>query len=134
MIELFVPGIPRPQGSKRNLGNGRMVESSLYLKEWRTMISYTAAQAMQGRPVIVSGAAVTLTFTFPRPKSHYRSRQGIKPEAPVEFTGRPDLDKLIRAVLDACTGVLLADDRLVHWVEARKIYGPQAGVRVSVNF
>ena len=37
-FSLFVPGIPAPQGSKRHVGHGVMVESSARVKSWRVDI------------------------------------------------------------------------------------------------
>jgi len=40
MIWFEVPGIPAPQGSKRHVGGGRMVESSRSLPEWRASVAW----------------------------------------------------------------------------------------------
>ena len=135
-VEFFVPGIPRPQGSKRHLGNGVMVESSKHVKDWRAAVAYTAAQIMDCRPDFAGGVAVTLRFEFQRPKSHYRSVKGTlqpKDSAPSKVTTKPDIDKIVRAVLDACAGVVWADDAQVYWVEAEKVYGPRPGVSITVS-
>jgi crossover junction endodeoxyribonuclease RusA len=103
----FVPGVPRPQGSKDHIGGGRMVESSKGLHEWRWRVGLAANQ-VRGHSKLYSGAVrVTCEFIMPRPK-------GMKPEtiAP-PHTHPPDLDKLVRGVLDALKGTLLVDDALV---------------------
>jgi hypothetical protein len=42
-LPFTVYGVPRPQGSKRHVGNGRMVESSPRVAEWRTLVALEAS-------------------------------------------------------------------------------------------
>jgi crossover junction endodeoxyribonuclease RusA len=50
-------------------------------------------------------------FLFKRPKSHLRTNGKLKPSAPIHCTSRVgDIEKLIRAVADALTGVAYEDD------------------------
>ena len=46
---------------------------------------------------------------------------------------KPDLDKLIRAVLDGLTGVAYVDDSQVILIQATKTYGINEGVWVTVE-
>lgn len=102
----FVPGVPRPQGSKNHVGGGRMVESSSGLKEWRWRVGLAANQARHTDQLYSRAVGVTCVFIMPRPKAMDRN------ETP-HHTHPPDLDKLVRGVLDALTGTLLRDDALV---------------------
>ena len=118
LIELpfTVYGVPRPQGSKRHVGNGRMVESSTRVAEWRTLVAHTASIAQAGRPVIEGPVTVDVVFGFGLPKQP-GTRRSQDPH-----TSRPDLDKLVRAVLDALTGVVYTDDSQVVELSARKVW------------
>lgn len=137
MTLLFVPGTPAPQGSKRYLGNGVMIESSKRVKPWRADIR-AAALANFTQPY-TGPIRLDLTFVMPRPKSHYgtgRNANTIKPSAPTQHTQKPDLDKLIRAVGDALTGVAYLDDSQVvggaHMKRWTYGVGDPAGVRITV--
>lgn len=151
-IALEVPGIPAPQGSKRFLGKsggkGIMVESSKRVAPWRTDIRGAAEKAVmpdaldaEGRSLLWHGSVlVILTFRFPRPASHFgtgRNADVLKPAAPRYPDGtRNDLDKLARAVLDALTGIVWADDGHVVGLFASKIYaspGNSPGVSIVVK-
>ena len=102
---------PAPQGSKRHVGNGRMVEASAKVKPWRYAVSQAALELkepMTDRPVFIQ-----ITFLFNRPKSHYNSKGQLKPVAPLYKSTKPDLDKLVRSTLDALTNVLIKDDSQV---------------------
>jgi crossover junction endodeoxyribonuclease RusA len=126
----FVPGVPAPQGSKNHVGNGRMVESSKGLAAWRMRVGLAANQARHGRALHVGACLVVVEFVMPRPKALHGKR-----ETPAAVK-RPDLDKLVRGVLDALTGTLLVDDSLVTELHASKrIAGPaeQPGCEITVR-
>ncbi len=79
---------------------------------------------------------VTVTFVFPRPKSHYRTGKNagiLRDDAPLYKDSTPDTDKLERAIGDALTGVVFSDDAKVAWWDARKMYGDRAEAIVTVE-
>ena len=131
---MWVPGIPAPQGSKRHVGRGIMVESSTKVGPWRERVALAVAEAVGPEhelPPKEAGIVVNAQFVFVRPASHLK-RDGVslrrgRPPAP---SMRPDLDKLLRAVLDALTGIAFADDAQVVAVNAGKEYGNVNGVRL----
>lgn len=51
-FECFVPGIPRPQGSKTRNANGSMREASKYVKEWRTSVQCEAERVLLARRIV----------------------------------------------------------------------------------
>ena len=108
---VFVPGKPAPQGSKRHVGRGILIESSKELGPWRERVALAAHSHAPG--LSTGPVGLTLKFVMPRPKS---APKLSTPPA----TKRPDLDKLIRAILDALTGVWFADDSTVTAVYASK--------------
>lgn len=115
VVKFFVPGKPAPQGSKRHVGHGIMVESSREVGPWRERVALAAHNAMSTRPLLAGAVTLALSFVLPRPKSTPKRRT---PAA----TKRPDVDKLARAVLDAITDVVIVDDgqidaRLAIFVE-----------------
>lgn len=131
IVLCYVDGIPAPQGSKRHVGHGVLLESSKTLPAWRRHVKTTLAEAMDGPP-FDAPVLVSLTFLMPRPAAHHRGgRRGnvLRPDAPKLPTTRPDLDKLIRAVLDAATGVVWVDDSRVVDISARKRYVDAAAVQ-----
>lgn len=141
-ITFFVPGYPKPQGSKRGIihrstGKVVMVESCDQVKNWRSVVALHAAQH---RPEKLMNGVITirLTFWLPRPRSHYGTGKNahlLKPNAPQYPIGHKsgDVDKLIRSILDAITGVIIADDSHVVRVMAMKMYGDgEVGVHITV--
>lgn len=122
-LSVRVNGIPAPQGSKRHVGNGRMVESSKAVGPWREAVR---AEVQRAEAAPISGpVAVEVRFWLPRPKGHHGAR-GLLPSAPAYPTGRPDVDKLARAVLDGIVaGGAIRDDSQVCELLAVKFYAPE---------
>ena len=121
-----VLGKPAPQGSKRHVGRGVMVESSKRCKPWRQDVRHTALDLRPEGWYANMDAAIALSvvFVFARPKSHFRANGQLKPSAPAHCTGRiGDVSKPVRAVGDACAdGVLYAADEQVISLIAHKRY------------
>jgi len=116
MLEVYVAGNPAPQGSKRHVGNGRMIESSKRLHPWRSTIAAAVRfDMLEGALAFRGAVVVALDFVMPRPVSTPRR---FTPPA----VKRPDIDKLARAVLDAITGIAIADDsQVVELIATKRI-------------
>lgn len=117
MIRIRVNGRPAPQGSKRHVGAGRMVEASSAVGPWREAVRAETQRVIDaGAWPLTQGPVIgSLIFRLPRPASLPR-----KVTMPAK---RPDLDKLTRAVLDGLVaGGALGDDGQVVDLCARKLY------------
>lgn len=111
MITVFVPGVPRPQGSKTAYKRGSrvvMVESNKNLPEWRQAVY----EALRAEGTKFEGAVTVMaTFYIPRPKTNRR----------LYATTKPDVDKLIRAIGDCMTkaGTVIDDSYVITWNAAK---------------
>ena len=129
--------MPAPQGSKKHIGRGVMIESSKKVKPWRQDVKFAAIEnktADWDTSVLMS---LSVVFMFQRPKSHYL-KSGLRSCAPYYCTSASngDLDKLLRSTNDAMTGVLFDDDRQVVSINAIKRYcGPndQPGAIITLT-
>ena len=124
-ISFEVPGRPQPQGSMRNIGRGRMISDNPKLKSWRDAVAIVALLAKERthyKPLIKGAVSIYAEFYFLCPKS-------VREQ---ENTRKPDIDKLIRAIFDALTGVVYVDDSQVNMVSASKhfSYREHAVIRV----
>ena len=123
-VRFTVHGLPAAQGSKRHVGRGIMVESSKNLKPWREAVKHAALDA--GGYLGLCPLELTVTFYFPRPKSHYRTGKHagvLKDDAPKYKASAPDVDKLVRSSCDAISDSgVWKDDALVSHVIATKEY------------
>lgn len=154
-VRFTVPGLPAPQGSKRVV-RGRLIDANhASLRPYRASVAAAAAQALglgldgppgaQNGPQGLSGlsehvptreaVAVELRFGLPRPRGHWgtgRNSEVLKPSAPEFPATKPDIDKLVRAVLDALTGVVFADDAQVVRLYTDKVYAAAPHTQVGV--
>ena len=135
-IEFFVPGDPAPQGSKRHVGNGVMIESSKKVKPWRSAVHAEAVDAMRvndGTFPLDGALAVDLTFYRRMPAS----RKAVDRKRGWRWaTTKPDIDKLVRSTLDALTSAgLIADDARIARLAATKCetYAGETGVLIEVR-
>lgn len=98
-----------------------MVESCKKVKPWRYLVSQAAIATNQ--PTITSPVSLTITFLFPRPKSHFTTKGTLKPSAPTHHATRPDASKCLRSTEDALVDAgLLQDDALVALASITKRY------------
>jgi Holliday junction resolvase RusA-like endonuclease len=126
-IQFFVHGLPIPQGSKKVIGRNVIEMADARLRSWRQDVASTAKSVMaqEGAEAGIEPVDVRLMFFLPRPQGHYgsgRNANRLKPSAPATPAVHPDLDKLVRSVLDALTGVCFRDDKQVVSLTAAKLY------------
>ena len=141
MKSFFVAGTPISKGSAKSFFSKKsgsivtMQDNRDRQRPWSSLISYTAQQV--GCQPLNGPVSLTLKFYMPRPKNHYgtgRNARTLKLSAPKYHTSTPDLDKLIRCVKDALTGVAWKDDKQVCVMpRTEKIYGDTPGVYIEIK-
>lgn len=125
-IAFRVHGVPTPQGSKKHVGRGIMVESGgEKLRTWREDVKHAALDAMNGHAPFEGALEVRVTFYLPKPKTVKRDLPHV----------RPDLDKLERSLLDAmgAAGVFGDDGQVTDVVKAKR-YADVPGAEVIVRY
>lgn len=141
-IQFFVPGIPKPGGSKRafiNRKTGRPVitEDCKGSKDWRTAVAFAADQAFQQPCGLFFGpVSVRFDFLFLRPRGHFgsgRNAGSVKESAPDYPAVRPDVTKLIRSTEDALKGIAWIDDAQVVTQFACKRYAGRSGALITIE-
>ena len=139
VADFFVPGLPRPGGSKRgfyiaSLKRVVITDANKKVKTWKDTVSAFAADQFHGVPL--DGALrVDVLFTMPRPKGHWGSGKKstlLRSSAPHFHTSKPDVLKLMRSTEDALTGIIWRDDSANVDLRLRKIYGERAGAQITV--
>jgi Holliday junction resolvase RusA-like endonuclease len=142
-VTIDVRGLPRPQGSLHlhPLPNGNVAArypSGVYA--WRAQVQQAVAEF--GSPPFPGPVELRLGFELPRPLKHISAAKVGHPahgtvvaSAPAWPAVYPDLDKLCRCVMDACTDAgLWGDDKQVCLLEAGKAYTVRhPGVIITVT-
>lgn len=134
MLTFTVPGRPQQRGSKTPFAlrrrdgslvtraNGSPVinttDDNKKSKAWMDSVRTSAVEALPSDWELLRGPVVlSVAFYFARPQYHYgtgRNEGRVKSSAPRYHTKKPDLAKLVRALEDALTGVVWADDSQVY--------------------
>lgn len=135
-MEFTAEGTPRAQGSKTQ---GMTKDGRPYMREsnarlltpWRKAVRAAAKQAMGGSEPRTGPVVCVISFYLLRPKSHPVLSQTWPTAKNVG-----DVDKMLRAVLDAMTGVVFVDDSQVVQETSRKLWADRdhpEGVHVWVG-
>ena len=133
-LSFTVEGEAKPQGSKRGFvtktGKVAMVEmAGTALKSWRETIAVTARSeaAKQNWELTTEPVTVEAVFYMKKPQKPKFVLPGV----------RPDIDKLIRALLDGLTQAktVYLDDSQVCRLQASKVYGePRVEIKIWKMF
>lgn len=128
MLRFTVYGVAQQKGSVRAFMRPGMqfpivTDSNRSAKSWQQLVAQGANEALgllpaSERAVLTGPVRISVAFFLPRPKKY--SKRGVY----VEHLTKPDVDKLLRAILDALKGTVWQDDRQVVVVEAVKRYAP----------
>lgn len=128
-LTFTVPGKPVPQGGMMAFAKGNKAfvthKKPKELGDYRARVAL-AAEFAQAK-CLTGPVELEASFFFDRPKSHYgtgKNAEIVKASAPTYPTGRPDIDKLERALLDALSGVCFHDDSQVVVMRSSKHYAP----------
>lgn len=120
-IAFSVEGKPIQQGSMRAFNNRIVHNKTKDLMAWRGQVGQAAHVA--GCTPISGAISISMRFRYLRPKSVMRTQ----PTVP------PDLDKQIRSILDALTGIAYIDDSQVVQITASKEYQGSQGVDIVIT-
>jgi crossover junction endodeoxyribonuclease RusA len=130
-MTITVYGVPAGQGNHRATKTGIIYETTKHHKPWRDSVAWAAREA----GVRLAGpVSVTMVFTMPKPQSAPK-RLRTWPSK------KPDIDKLVRPVLDSLTvaGAIEDDARVVYLLAAKVYPGEGAnsldvpGVRIWIE-
>jgi len=128
LAEMFIAGGPIPQPRPRITVRGRhgvaYVQKGHAIHAWRKKIADRMRHEMGTcSPFSGVGLHVVMEFYLPQPASN-------KKAIPIS---RPDLDNLVKAVLDAGNGVIWRDDSQVTTLETSKRWHDKPGVWLQVS-
>lgn len=134
-IWFFAEGIPKGQPRPRAFavnGKARVYDAGT-AEGWKGCVAAAARQYLPREP-LGGPLSLSVSFQMPRPKSHVGKR-GLLPSAPREHLSKPDVDNLLKAVMDCLTTLgAWRDDTQVVEVRASKAYAlgkrPGASIRI----
>lgn len=136
-VTFHVSGYPAPKGSFTRMPNGAMLPAGTTASRekginWRNEIRHVALDTMGDNQPQRGAVRLMVEFQLPYPKSSIRKYQyGWWPHIK-----KPDVDKLLRMLLDALTGIVWADDSQVAYVTVNKVYAwnDRPGAYIVIDF
>lgn len=131
-FETWVPGRSVTKGSTRSfIRKGKIVtvaDNDRDQDDWKILVRHQVRQAWARRPITTDAVIVELGFVLPR-----------RATAPKTFTPhhtrKPDVDKLMRMILDVMTGLVYADDgQVITGIPSKREaeIGEEPGVRIRL--
>jgi len=127
VISFYIPG--EPVAFARSGGNGKIRFTPKRQRDHMALIKLAAATAMVGVEPFAIPLSVAIRATYLVPQSWpKKKRLSAKWK-----TSTPDCDNLAKIICDACNEIVFADDAMIAEMTIQKVYGPVAGVCVTVS-
>lgn len=138
-ITFFVDGIPKGQPRPKAFFRGG--KAAVYdpgtAEGWKGCVAL-AAQSKRPQQPLQGPLGLSLRFQFPRPKHHFRTGKKsdqLRDIVPYFHTGKPDVDNLAKAVMDAMTQLgFWGDDSQVSEITiTKRFHNLQPGCEVTLH-
>ena len=100
--------------------------------DYERRVRAAAGRAMDGRASFVEAVSVRIMVNMGIPQSWPKMKKQHAASGVLLPTGRPDLDNIAKAILDAMNGVVFNDDSQITDLILSKRYGPPS-VKVAVS-
>ena len=121
-LSFTIPGRPVPWARAGSKGGHRYTPAKQ--KEHAALVLREALKHADSLPTFTRPVWVRVWFTFlPSKKPKFNQFHGVK----------PDLDNLVKQILDALNGRIIADDCLVTRIDAAKQYRPYEQTHVEIQ-
>lgn len=125
-----IPGEAVPKGRPRMTKSGHAYtpKTTRDYEAWVKLCWLQTGQPMSLRPL-----QVKLGFYLPIPKSFSKKQRELALAGVLLPTKKPDIDNLVKAVLDGLNGLAYRDDQQIVALEAAKGYGAAPLVQVTLQ-
>lgn len=140
VIQFAIPGQPQPKARPRFrvvTPKGAAPFVSTYTDpdtvKNEERIARAAQLAMDGAGPILRPVEMLVELRMQIPVSWSKKKQVAAAAGQVRATKKPDLDNCAKSVLDACNGIVFADDGQVVALTVRKVYHAVPAVVVAVR-
>lgn len=122
--------VPQPRQRSRVIGKGKCAFIQNYtpakhpVQEFKRAVREAASNKF-AKP-LDGPLSMHVTFSIPAPKSDRKRANSVHAQ-------KPDIDNLLKAVMDALSGVAWVDDSQVWMVRASKWWSSSGAVAVSIE-
>ena len=130
MIELTVPGEAVPQARPRVTRCGTYDPPKC--RVYKQKVGLVAKTAMRGKEPLRGPVKMSIIVYRGIPKSWTKKKKLSAMTGGVYPTTKPDIDNLLKGIMDALKGICWGDDAQVVTVDARKVYDACARVHLKI--
>ena len=134
-VTVFIPGEPqgkeRPKFARAGAHVKTYTPEKTVVYESRVRFEYIRHCKVRFPEDAVLEVDITAVFSIPK-RTPKKNLAGML-DGSVRPTRKPDVDNIVKIILDALNGVVYKDDAKVVAVTARKIYGKDENVGVIVK-
>lgn len=121
-VQFTIDSPPVPKARPRLTRKGHAYTPKA-TRQYEAVVAEAARAAMDGLEPLTGPVQAVLHFNMPIPKSWSKK---AKKEALGEYhVKRPDLDNLVKAVIDGCEGVVYDNDSKIVRITALKSYSDE---------
>jgi Holliday junction resolvase RusA-like endonuclease len=131
-ITFTITGTPVGKSRPRFTKGGRAYTPNK-TRHYEEQVADVAAKAMVGVKYNDAPVRAFIIAYMDIPKSYSDARRK-RCMANEHFPTRPDVDNLLKAILDGCNGIVYKDDRFVWDVRCIRRYDDGKGPRVEATF
>ena len=120
-LRFYIKGSPKAQKRHRHTKKGFTYDPSVSDK--RDFLALIHSQAP--KTPLYGGISIEVRLDMPYPKKHLRTGKfagELKPNAPYIHTIKPDIDNMLKFIMDSGNGVIWHDDSQIWKVEIEKTY------------
>ena len=124
-VTFKVDVIPRGKGRARHARRGNFISTYTDSKtrSYEEIINLAAKQAMGASDPLEGPVDLFVYASMPVPQSYSKTRSKACLEGSERHTKKPDIDNIIKSVMDACQKVVFLNDTQVVNLHATKVYG-----------
>jgi Holliday junction resolvase RusA-like endonuclease len=133
-LSFTIPGEPKGKGRPRivKIGGLSRLAADKKTVSYEGLVALAAERALAGRTMLDGPLSLHVTVRLCPARSASRKVAAAMLAGEIAPTKKPDLDNVIKAVLDGCNGVAFRDDVLVTRISASKVYAACPGVDVEI--
>ena len=135
MIQFTIPGDVQAQERPRfsRIGKGVRTIDPPKSRAYKELVKLVAWQNKPSEPIQEPIKLAVDVYIVPPKKYHTKPKQALIASGELRPTTKPDIENLLKGIMDGMTGIIYRDDSLVVELVARKFYDmtPRAEVIVE---
>ena len=134
-LQFSIDGTPVPKGRARFRKIGKFVSTytPAKTKTYEDLVREAARKAMGDMEPLETPVSAYLYFRLPIPKSYSKKRSKDCLSGLEQHVKKPDIDNIVKSVLDGLNGIVFLDDCQIVSLHCKKLYASEPGVDLYIT-